>query len=133
MSTWEQLDAWAAEQMRKITPAWYTPTKQRATQNRHVARGKHPMGLELANNGETCGSCRYLLDKQYREKRYKKCELVANTSGPATDIRLKWGACERWESTQDDHQADDDAMPDQTVDRTGPAEPVGCAERSKCP
>ncbi len=96
--TWEELDLWKAEQGRDKTPAWYTPTLQRQTQNRNAGRGKHPMGLELADNGETCGSCNHCTKKEIRShRRFLKCDLVRNTSGAATDIRAKWGACVKWE------------------------------------
>lgn len=98
MSEWDQLDAWAAEQARNKTPSWYTPTKERATQNRNAARGLHPMGFRLANNGETCGSCAHLVRKRRCSRTYLKCRVGKNTSGPATDIRAQWGACEKWET-----------------------------------
>lgn len=105
MSTWEQLDAWAAKQTEQVRdqspPPGYTPTKERATQNRNVARGKHPMGLPLADNGETCGTCRHSTRKHIRSgKTFLKCLLTEITSGAATDIRAKWAACEKWEAEE---------------------------------
>lgn len=47
--------------------------------------------------GETCGTCANAYCLNY-SKRYWKCRLVKATGGPATDIRLKWAACSRWEA-----------------------------------
>lgn len=47
--------------------------------------------------GETCGSCRWLVRREYREKRYLKCGLVEESRGAGTDIRAKWAACRQWQ------------------------------------
>lgn len=47
--------------------------------------------------GETCKTCRHSYAVKFA-KTYHKCRLVRATSGPGTDIRLKWAACSRWEA-----------------------------------
>lgn len=61
-----------------------------------IANGYHPLGLRLREpSGETCGACKHLRVKEYAG-RYFKCALARDTKGPATDVRKKWPACERW-------------------------------------
>ena len=48
-------------------------------------------------DGETCKTCKHAYFHR-GSKRYYKCDLVRATGGPATDIRLKWPACARWEA-----------------------------------
>lgn len=47
--------------------------------------------------GETCRTCVHARCVKLG-KTYHKCALVKATGGPATDIRLKWPACARWQS-----------------------------------
>lgn len=48
--------------------------------------------------GETCKTCRHLtVNRNPTVKTYYKCRLGAITGGPATDVRLRWPACGRWE------------------------------------
>lgn len=62
-----------------------------------LAAGVHPMTrVPLANNGESCGTCANLERHGGGNRSYFKCGLVANTSGPGTDIRMKWPACNLW-------------------------------------
>lgn len=77
-------------------PDWYTVNKHAAHQNRNVSMGKHPMGLRLKGGPETCGTCAHLRSNEFTST-YYKCDLHKNTGGPATDIRKKWPACEKWE------------------------------------
>ncbi len=74
-------------------------TKRRAHM---MAVGQHPMGGRLRDPaGESCGSCAHATARNERsESTFWKCGLMrkAWTSGPGTDIRLKWPACERWEA-----------------------------------
>lgn len=53
-----------------------------------LARGLHPVSRRALRGEGTCGECAHC----YRHGRYIKCDLNS-TSGPATDIRLKWPAC----------------------------------------
>ena len=78
-------------------PEWYTPGARRGRQNRMVARGLHPMGAGLGPDGETCGSCKHSNPEQWRDGRYIKCAVMRRSRSEATDIRLKWRACARWE------------------------------------
>ena len=79
-------------------PAWFAVNKTTpAIHKDRVARGLHPMGLPLAGNGETCGSCANIVQNRCK---YYKCRLH-NTAGPATDIRMKWPACSEWKTPHD--------------------------------
>lgn len=52
--------------------------------------------------GETCGTCRHCYATQTRSgKRFYKCALVKQTSGPGTDIRLKTRSCRAWKPTEE--------------------------------
>ena len=44
-------------------------------------------------DGKTCRDCDNLIKKEYHDKIYYKCELIGNSNGTGTDIRLKWAAC----------------------------------------
>lgn len=76
-------------------PSWFRPSKYARNQSLNVARGRHPMGMPLADNDETCGSCAHLVKKTHG-RNYYKCRKYRNTCGPATDIRLRWPACSLW-------------------------------------
>jgi hypothetical protein len=59
--------------------------------------GIHPlMGGAVRADGETCGSCAHHCVQGDVARTYHKCEL-RNTGGPATDIRVSWPGCYRWE------------------------------------
>lgn len=71
-------------------------------------RGKHyiaPRGgvdrPSTGPDGETCGSCRYLVRIQMA-KTYLKCGLNRGkwTGGGKTDVRSRWKACSRWEKRE---------------------------------
>ena len=109
MGSWDDIDAWAERagngQGRRRAPQPLEPlpngmSRDRArTQraNARIERGIHPTGVALLEpRGQTCGDCLHLRTKQ-ATKRYFKCELVGDTSGPATDIRKSWAACEKFE------------------------------------
>ena len=84
--------------MSDYPPGWYRPSKSSARQNLNVARGLHPMGMRLGNLHEfaSCGNCRHHVSRSY-SRTYHKCSKTRQSGGPATDIRLKWPACELWE------------------------------------
>jgi hypothetical protein len=48
--------------------------------------------------GETCRTCAHSYGLAGGSKHYFKCRLVKATSGPGSDIRLKWAACARWQA-----------------------------------
>lgn len=64
-----------------------------------LGRGVHPhIGAPLrVPAGETCGSCGHHVVKRYAGT-YHKCELSKDTNGGATDIRVRWPACNKWEA-----------------------------------
>ena len=111
MGSWDDLDTWAAEQRKKLPPtagpgecaetgATISADRARTIQAAaRIARGFHPFGLRLREPaGEKCGSCRHLQRSYTSPGRwFNKCALRGVTRGPATDLRLKWPACERWE------------------------------------
>lgn len=51
--------------------------------------------------GETCGSCRYMVCKRLA-KVYRKCGLMRErwTAGGATDVRAHDPACKKWEKPE---------------------------------
>lgn len=61
-------------------------------------RGIHPITrLPLAGNDETCGSCAHHRLRGNVAGRFHKCDLNL-TGGPATDLRVSWPACTRWDA-----------------------------------
>lgn len=65
-----------------------------------LAAGYHPLNtLRLRPEGGTCGTCAHLVERSY-DKVYRKCELGPVTKGEATDVRLWWPACVRYEERQ---------------------------------
>jgi hypothetical protein len=53
--------------------------------------------------GETCGTCRYLVRRRNSEGRgntHPKCGKMQHrwTHGAATDIRVRWPACSHWDT-----------------------------------
>lgn len=77
----------------------------RAQRERMVALGRHPLGFALAaedhpGHGHTCGDCNLHYVRRFTSS-YHKCRLVPATCGPASDIKVKWPACEHWEDEQD--------------------------------
>ncbi len=78
----------------------------RAQRERMVALGRHPTGFALAGadhpgQGHTCGDCAHHYVRQFAG-RYHKCDLIRATGGPASDIRVRWPACEHWEAEAQD-------------------------------
>lgn len=52
--------------------------------------------------GETCATCKHsYLHHRSGSKNWYKCALVKPTRGAATDLRLKWAACSRWEADKE--------------------------------
>lgn len=73
-------------------PTWFTPRKGASRLNLAVARGLHPMGMRLAGNGETCGTCAHRVTYE-ANARYYKCAKTRQSRSLATDVRLRWPAC----------------------------------------
>jgi len=46
-----------------------------------------------------CKNCMHLFARA-RNRTYYKCDLTAATFGPATDWRVNWEACGRWEERE---------------------------------
>lgn len=74
--------------------------RRTARRQEALANGKHPLRLDPLREpaGETCGSCKHLA-AHTRGRTYYKCALRSYevTFGAATDIRVSWPACIRWE------------------------------------
>jgi hypothetical protein len=63
-----------------------------------IEAGIHPATRLALRDGATCGSCAHLVTNGGRRGRsWFKCGLVPVTSGPGTDVRLSWPACQRWD------------------------------------
>ena len=78
-------------------PAWFNGDNAPACHRKSVTAGRHPFGMALINNGETCGSCRNAYDNGGG---YWKCRHGRYLQGPATDLRKRWAACTLWEPTE---------------------------------
>lgn len=46
--------------------------------------------------GKKCRTCAHIVCRAF-SKRYYKCDIRPITGGPATDHRLKWNACAKYE------------------------------------
>ncbi len=81
-----------------VWPSWFIAGKNTPrTHKKQVARGRHPLGQELGGEATKCGTCEHCWIDPWHSKRYYKCAKVTMTSGPATDVRLKWRGCVLWE------------------------------------
>ncbi len=83
-----------------------------------IAKGEHPLTrLPLhpqapADTGPqvrrpqpfTCGTCTHLLDLDYHNRRYLKCEIAGDTHCAASDCRRWWPACRQYEPRPDDKE-----------------------------
>jgi hypothetical protein len=83
-----------------ILPPRPTSAEERRTARRRalLAAGIHPTTKVKLRTpaGETCSTCQHLAARRLG-RTYYKCDTVEITGGPATDVRLSWPACERWE------------------------------------
>jgi hypothetical protein len=77
---------WLAEKFAKVTsPERVNPCVQ--------VFGKGP-------DGAICKSCAYLFAHQPGNKRFYKCELRNFTHGAASDHKVRWPACGRYEAAK---------------------------------
>lgn len=53
-----------------------------------------PIPDDLADGGETCGTCAHLLGEP---RTYRKCAKHRQTRAAETDVRISWPACQLWE------------------------------------
>lgn len=73
-------------------------TRRKIRAENMIKEGLHPFGMKLREpRGETCKTCNHSVAKRLGNI-YWKCDLMNNTGGPGTDLRLKWPACQLWES-----------------------------------
>lgn len=75
------------------------PTSRAALVILRKANGVHPHNaLPLREpSGEKCGSCKHLFAHKW-SKTYHKCGIGPVSHGPATDVRVRWPACVKWEA-----------------------------------
>lgn len=80
-------------------PEWFEAGKTTPkAQIGNVRCGLHPFGAPLTEvEGATCGNCKHLF-KRRMSRSYLKCDLMKNTFGPGTDLRIKWRGCVKWEA-----------------------------------
>lgn len=74
---------------------------------RHMLeQGMHPAtGVALRTGlADSCGTCKNCVLTGNGNSSFYKCKLVHNTHGSATDIRLKWPACIKWERLEGEHE-----------------------------
>ena len=82
-------------------PAGAKPSADRARTERRsvmIARGQHPTGLGKINPEHKCGECRMRFAHSNGRSTWWKCMMIPPTSGPGTDIRLKWPSCPFFEA-----------------------------------
>lgn len=77
------------------------PLGRETMQQRHarrLAHDRHPLtNLPLCGiEGATCGNCQHRFRRGGGARSYNKCDLMRNTGGPGTDLRLKWPGCMSW-------------------------------------
>ncbi len=79
-------------------PDWFTAgTTAPHIHCQRVQLGLHPLGTPLGPEDKRCSHCRYVVATG-NGGRYLKCaEHKPWTHGPATDLRMKWRSCERFE------------------------------------
>lgn len=70
---------------------------------RMLERGVHPAThLPLRDSpdlpGACCGMCIHARQIDHHRRTYWKCDTVPMTNGAATDIRVSWPACTRFEA-----------------------------------
>jgi hypothetical protein len=60
-----------------------------------VAKRCTPAPCGSGPEGETCGTCEFLVRLKYRSSTYIKCGKVEHlwTNGAGSDVRVKWEAC----------------------------------------
>lgn len=72
----------------------------RGPHGKMLIKGKviNPMvyGMGPGPEGKKCKHCEHCYAKQF-SGRYYKCDLRGNTNGPATDIKVNWPACAKFE------------------------------------
>lgn len=82
-------------------PRWFAVGKHNPRSwTLHVRAGRHPLGNELSSCPYArCGNCRHLARRGLGNT-YIKCghpHLKGVNTTQATDVRMKWQACNRWE------------------------------------
>ena len=80
-------------------PAWILIPDSAYKQEQLPKRITHMHYLFGTTEGKTCGQCANLFDNGHggRSRRYYKCQWLPTTNGPATDWRLRWPACGKFE------------------------------------
>jgi len=61
-----------------------------------LPRCKIGINYRLSENRQCCKNCSFLLRKNYHNKIYYKCEIIGDTNGHATDVKLKC-VCDNYE------------------------------------
>jgi hypothetical protein len=91
------LDLWGKPIKPPILPDWFSigSTVPR-THTSNVVRGLHPFGHDLGPETSRCRTCKHVTRRQYASS-YLKCAKSLQSSGLATDVRLKWRGCVMWE------------------------------------
>lgn len=82
------------------TPPPPMSADRRRTQRRQelLDQGINPGSRRpVANNGETCKTCKFL-EVHGHNRSYFKCGRTSTSSSASSDIRSSWPACELWEA-----------------------------------
>jgi hypothetical protein len=67
--------------------------------------GSRPCDIKLRHNyrkrlhasADCCGTCKHHGAKSLHGTRYHKCDLIGNSNGPATDVRVSY-VCDKFET-----------------------------------
>ena len=92
------LEEWQAQHP-VSSPSASATMRRTAARQALLNRGVHPTThLPLLKPpGATCGGCTHLAVHRI-SRTYYKCDVVHMTNGPATDTRLSWPACTKYEA-----------------------------------
>lgn len=77
---------------------WDQPMRPTKAKRRQPKGNPSPIGSGPA--GETCRTCVHSYCRSFA-KTYWKCARTKATSGPGSDIRLKWQACSQWQKKEE--------------------------------
>lgn len=84
-----------------VTPGMSAGRRRTIRQRESLAAGRHPAtGLPLRTEGGFCGSCSHHVVIDRGNRSWHKCEVhrLGTSSSAASDIRVSWPACTRFEA-----------------------------------
>ncbi len=82
-------------------PSWFAAQMAKRPDPQLPERLKQMHRVYGVSAGHTCKHCRHCLAIHHHDKRYRKCELYRISRSTATDWRVSWPACGRFEERDD--------------------------------